>query len=111
MYKVQRRINRMPTLTEESPSPQGSQRESSPVQSVLLQGILTVLLDTVEEVVFAVWHPEPPIPCPECNKAVKHWDICLHCNRALADECNCPSESTAFTDGFTLRELVRGMGL
>jgi hypothetical protein len=109
VYKIQRQMRKRAVPTENSPPLQGHQREISPAESILLQGPLTVLLNNEEGVMFAVWHPEPPIPCPGCGIPVKHWDICLHCNRAVTDDCRCQPNSTACAEGFTFRELVRGV--
>jgi hypothetical protein len=109
VYKIQRRLKKRAVPAEDSPPLQGHQKESSSAPSTLLQGPLTVLLDTEEGVMFAVWHPEPPMPCPGCGIPVNHWDICLHCSRAVTDDCSCPPDSTACAEGFTFRELVRGV--
>ena len=101
VYKAQRQISRDAMPTEDNPSLQGDQRDHSTAPSILLQGNLMVLLDAEEGEMFGVWHPEPPIPCPGCGIPVKHWDICLHCNRAVTDHCSCPPDSTACAEGFT----------
>ena len=52
-----------------------------------------------------IWHPDSPIPCPDCNTPVKHWDICPHCSKLIPGGCNCNNESHALTEGFTFVEL------
>jgi hypothetical protein len=109
VYKVQRQMkDGMGSTGDRLPS-QERRRESHPERRALAEGLLTVLLDTGEGLMFAVWHPEPPVPCPACGEGVRHWDICLHCNRAVTDDCHCQPDSTACSGGFTFRELAKGL--
>ena len=102
VYKAQRQVRDGRVQGVQSPS-QLTRREGTPGEPLFLRGRLTVFPD--DETV-AIWHFDPPLPCPGCGGSVEHWWVCLNCDKLLPEDCHCPTDSASQHGGFTLKELL-----
>ena len=64
--------------------------------------------ELIEEINPEVYHANPAIRCPGCQKPIVHWGKCPFCDRLFpADsECDCAKDSTKIAHGYTWEELL-----